>query len=827
MQALAEWITIYPDVYFESQYMRYIGWVLSDAHAHARLEAVKALLRQYKDQDKLSGLRTFTERFRPRLVEMAERDSEPSVRAAAIELLDVLREAGFLEPTELDSIGKLVFDTEPRVRKAVVNFFAELVNEAYEARIEELGGQESVEEVVGALDPDDEDYDSPRLEWLKIKCLVEQLHSFDAADEVEANEFVNVPGTDAYMLVPGQESRFSLAAEVLCERIPELKWEILAGYLLYDHSKTPAQNGKANGANADTSLLFKQDVKLAQNDEILLLEILNAGVKSSLTHLSSAGHDRTKKATAAQKRAEQEEIDAGSRQLASLIPKLLNKFGAIPDAASAVLRLQHGLNPDSQDSTAYSALLDDVKKQFLAHAKPSVLEEASLAFLNARTGDTDELAQAKVTSLAEDATEKLNILAKGRNLSTRGNLNDTMLAVLEGTVLRLEMLGRIEDICELLETKAPAPKRKNAPPQASPVDTLLTILDRGSMSDEELDSTVSAKENSVTLHTARALGFYFLWKVLSLRKQIASTAKIPSSTLETLATRKDKFTDSVTKIIRTKSGADETRLILCGALIDLHVAFASLLHIKPAKRPARPVSGDDAEAGASDDSAYEQLASELPKSTQTLLTHVLSAAEKAFAKRSKRTLLDADEDEVQDEPQTDDEPESEPEEDEEQEEENENDPSEPLSIAAEARLAASLVAEQRLCEFASKLVLGIWSGVIDGKHEGSEPGVAKRVKRNRARLGANFKAVVDALEKGGSGKSGKAKPANAAAQPQKKSGSAAGKTMKSAELIESDEEDEDENQQEEDLQMEDEDAARERESTVDGAAEEVESVLGD
>ena len=67
-----------------------------------------------------------------------------------------------------------------------------------------------------------------------------------------------------------------------------------------------------------------------------------------------------------------------------------------------------------------------------------------------------------------------------------------------------------------------------------------------------------------------------------------------------------------------------------------------------------------------------------------------------------------------------------------------------------------LVAEQRLCELGGKLVMGILAGVVDGAdvarlpHEDDDaPGaMRKRLERNKARLGQNFKQVVEFLDVG-------------------------------------------------------------------------------
>ena len=221
------------------------------------------------------------------------------------------------------------------------------------------------------------------------------------------------------MIVPNLESRFSLAAEGFCSCIPELKWEILAGYVLFDHSDA----GNANGSNGASAMAnFKQEVKLSDKEELLLLEVLNAAVKLSLSNVSS---EKSKKLTKAQRVAEQDSLETGGRHLAILIPRLLNKFGDIPEAASAILKLEHVLSPENQDATAYSNLLEDIKKQFQSHIKPRVLEEASRALLHARSGDTEEAAQGKVSSLAEDAVDKITALAKGRRLDVRGSLEET------------------------------------------------------------------------------------------------------------------------------------------------------------------------------------------------------------------------------------------------------------------------------------------------------------------------------------------------------------------------------------------------------------------
>ena len=147
---LGEWIKIYPDYFFDGSHLRYLGWVLSDMAAPTRHEVTKQLQSIYKDEARIPGLRMFTERFRPRMVEMAARDAETGVRVDALGLLEVLRSAGLLEPDDIDTISKLIYDTDPRIRKAVVPFFVASVTDICDAKIDELGGQEALEESTGS-----------------------------------------------------------------------------------------------------------------------------------------------------------------------------------------------------------------------------------------------------------------------------------------------------------------------------------------------------------------------------------------------------------------------------------------------------------------------------------------------------------------------------------------------------------------------------------------------------------------------------------------------------------------------------------------------------
>lgn len=836
-QALGEWCISYPDLFFVSQYLRYLGWVLSDTNAPTRHEVVKALIRLYKDSEKQSGLHSFTERFRPRMVEMATRDHDPGVRADAVSLLELLRDAGFLEPDDVDSIGRLIFDSEPKVRKAVVKFFIASVDDIYETKVDELGGQEGLDEVLESLGTDD-DFDAPRIEWLKFKCLAELLQTYDALDQTESSNMLEVPLTESYLLVAaGMESRFSLATDVLYDNFKVLeKWETLSGYLLFDHSQT----AELNGTTTDVETQFMQQCKLNDEEEILLLEILHTAVRRRLTQTMQATSDaKAKKLSKKHKEQAEEQQEKAARHLAQLIPRLLKKFGANPQAATAVLRLGQVLNLEifeelRQDLTAYSALLDDVKKQFVAHGEAKVVEEASRALLHAKAfEDLGEVTGEKLQSLWEHEVHALNKLAKDQDLTSRGNLTGSILIALSNTILRIRSLCKTSDPSEHLEaTPLPSSRSKKATPSQPVIDSVLSIVDRG-VPLPGLEAEVNSKEDAIVLNACEIINSYFMWKVQNFRALISSTGTVPNSQVEPLAEYRDRFLDSLTNVLRSRSGADDLRLSLANTYLDVFITFSTLVHAKPSRAATsqaqkRTANGESVEG-------YLTLSQEVPRKVQGLLLQILAAAEKAFAKRTKHKL---EEEEVDDEPVD---PDQEPESD------HEDEDLPMMDADKEQKLAQTLLAEQKLCAFAGRVVLGLWAGVLDGKTEGAEDEngtalVEMRLKRNHKRLGPNFKAVIDQFEANRPGVQKRKAAAKAKAKSAKEAKAAEKEKQKKSQALVLEEDDiqdeemggrEDERRHdEEQIEAEEEERAaeevEENANDVDhGAEEEIESVVGD
>jgi cohesin complex subunit SA-1/2 len=810
VEALADWISIYPDKFFDGVHLRYLGWILSDPSHPTRVEVLKQLKKLFHDKDKLAGLKTFTERFRPRIVEMATRDAETTVRAAAVELLDILREAGFLEPDDIDSVGKLIFDAEPKVRNAVVGFFAENVTSAYETQVEEMGGQEALDEALVPTEGD-EDYDSPRLEWLKLKCLVEQLLAYDDEDGELPSQIERIPpfGAELGLVAAGIESRFSLAAQSLYDAIPEIRaWEVLAGYLLYDHSQTVQ-----NGGGEDVEMMLRHNCKLEERQETALLDILNAAVRLRLQRLAETSKD--KKKTKAQRDTDKDEQAETAKKLSVLIPQLLKKFGALPEAASLCLRLERELNLDVfqelRQNAALTALLDDINKQFLTHHNERVLNEAIESILHAQAHeDSKEIAALKVQALWDDLLNTFDVLRRGKDFSVRGNLEQNTLTGVSNIVLKIAELAKVSDPAILDQiTSAPTNSRNKSKKDNSkntpPITSLLEILNRG-VPTSELDPETDAAENTLVHHAMTALLFYFMWKCRDCSTHIEDGTSIPDDELSAIAERRDACVMAVMGIMESRKGADELRVEAAYLLLDIYDMFHTLKKVvQKGGKGKKKVNND-----------WEALCQEIDDSTTKILLQILTSAENALAKRTKKRLEEPD---IDDDPiDSDDEPESD---DDEEEEVDER--------AQEERMLRSLLAEERLCSLGGRIVRAVLVGTLDGASSGGNNIVRKHLERNKTKLGPHWKEIVAHLDVAKSVK-GKGRKAKVVATKE------TAKPQKSKEIvIDDDSEEEDlevQGDEIEDEEMADVDGEEHVNDDVDenGAPErspEAESVLGD
>lgn len=713
VEALGSWIWDLPTVFMEPGYLRYLGWMLSDVNAPTRQEVLRQLLRVFKRDAQQLG--HFIDRFRPRLVEIATVDSEVSVRVAAISVIDTLRAAALLEPSEIDAIGRLIFDNEIRIRKAVVNFFVACIGDVQEGKVEELGGQDVLDE----FHAEDDDFDQPRKEWLDIKCLAETLAIYDAQVE-EAAQSGGLAGQEVSLdlleaVVP--DTRISLAAQVLYEKLPEVKtWEILAGYLLFDHStSTKARATKAKGKGASPEAAFKKAVAPSSEEESILLEVLSSGIKVSLTHPDYI--DKGRRRGHREVAEAQEEV---ALELATTIPKLLSKFGADPQTAAVVLRLEHYLNLDTfqqlrQDTSRYGRLLDEVSTQFIRHDDKRVLSEAATALLHARQfAELEEITDTKLSALWDNVVAALRNVSKTCELSVRGNLAVAQLQQLSTLLMKISKLASISDCADLLEVE---PKSRSS--ESSAIQILIDIVHRGKYEPQE--DEVDDLEDEVVGLAIKTCQFYFMWKIRNLSKRLTAGASVSDSEIDRLSVLRQNYRRHVIETFSSRAAIDQLRLFATGSLCDLHLSFATLRPRINALRAASATAKAD---------KLRVLVQEIEPGLVPELTSIFDGTERQYAKRAKKdkALNDPADDE---DPLADD------------EEADGADDDDDLSL--EERYAAELRAEKALCELTAKYVLSIAGHLIDSRGSQADK-LRRRLLRNQTKLGNNFKEVVAYLD---------------------------------------------------------------------------------
>ena len=688
--ALGNWIITLPDVYFDGLHLRYLGWVLYDPSAPTRAEVIKQLGKLFKNEDNAPRLRTFTEKYRQRMLEMAVQDSEVSVRAATVELLGMIRKIGLLEPDDIDNVGRLIFDVEPRVRKAVAGFFAENINDLYEATVDDFGGDEGLTETFG--EEVEDDFDAPRAGWLKLKCIAEALHSYDVEDD---ERDLRGTGGGGALIATGVDSRYAMAARTIYDGIPVAReWEVLAGYLLFDLSSAEQP---LEGADAT----LESRCKLNEKEITLLLELLNVAVKARLSEAVEAETDKRGHRKKAQQEASREIRESTALRLAKILPQLLKKFGSNPSTASAVLRLGQILDLKifqelRQDSTTYASLLDDINKQFLTHTDQGVLAEASTAILHARRfEDLEEVTESKVQELWDDTISTLRALMSSRQ--------DDNMSELCNTVRRIAYLASISDCVTVLDLEGrPASKKKvNAQTIASPLSLLMDLI-----RDPELDNAAGEQADDTLISAVKAVLFYYMWTVRSLQTAIPSgtaISKFPDLAL---------FTQSLETLVDNRPAASPVRLVALGTILDIYTLFVTFRHVKlpPNHQSAHEI---------------QSLIQHIPSSTESLILSTYTALEKSFAKKSHRPLEAAPDDDLASDPE---------------DSSDDEDEDEPNHAQQE-----TLIAEKRLCELAGKMVLSILGRVLDC--EGPNKGrIRERLKRNKMKLGSNFKEVLAYLD---------------------------------------------------------------------------------
>ncbi|KAH9454295.1 hypothetical protein Pst134EB_014389 [Puccinia striiformis f. sp. tritici] len=342
VQALGQWMSMVPDYFLEGNYLRYIGWVLTDSNKDARNEALRALCTLYSKEENIGVMQHFTSRFRSRLIEMATGESDFTTRCLSINIVTQIDRHGLLDSSQRNQLGRLIYHEDSRVRKAASAFFGNMFQETLEARklrLDALTNQSS-NKGNGPHNSKQKSRTTESETQIAFKCLAHlllKLERVPKSDSIEDGQSSNsedeIPTDEDNPENTGQrhlgsfyqndieKGRIDLAIEDLWPRVEVLHdWEALCHYLLLDHtastnrpqkSTVPAHAGRSsislgdvessasddhsNNDSVKDMSIMNEACKLNEAEETILVEVLVASLRKFGSTLSTTEALKLKK----------------------------------------------------------------------------------------------------------------------------------------------------------------------------------------------------------------------------------------------------------------------------------------------------------------------------------------------------------------------------------------------------------------------------------------------------------------------------------------------------------------------------------------------------
>ncbi|TDL19464.1 hypothetical protein BD410DRAFT_773910 [Rickenella mellea] len=530
VHAMGNWLKKFPAHFLDGQYLRYIGWVLSDANTHVRLEAVRALVSLYVKEDFIVSLHHFTERFKPRLIEMATGDTDLGVRVAVIQALSAIDAHGLLEEDQREKLCLLVFDEEAKVRKAVSSFVKGVWEETVEQRL--VGKKAGTEEK-----------DRAGVKALAL-LLVKWTRALDtnADTAVEDGENGESQNDTPSRVNPHQKGGIALAVEALWEDVETVSdWQAMIDLLLLDHSAGGTGNGAAAVSSKRKQKKTADDAvvdeawRLEEVEETVLLEVLTVALRKSKTE-----------ATGGKKGAEDAVASEITRALIKSLPSLFTKHQTDESRIADVLLIPEIMNLEMylemRMITAYEALWDDITKQFLSHSTPTVLSHAMSAIRHLMSATSlSNTNSAKILELEDELSSSLrDAVARRDELEVASFTEDEALS-LGAICARLVTLSGTRDMTTWME-------EDEGGKQSSAWDIICALAERGRLGYKEEELMVERALHQLTLH--------IIWKARSFVAGVEEADR--ERLLEALREQRDILLEKLTEYaIGTQSNAIE------------------------------------------------------------------------------------------------------------------------------------------------------------------------------------------------------------------------------------------------------------------------------
>ncbi|UZJ56677.1 hypothetical protein CBS101457_005997 [Exobasidium rhododendri] len=587
---LGRWMKTYSDKYMQPSYFGYIGWSLSDMSEKVRLSAIKSLSSLYSRFEYEGSFQQFTERFLPRMLEMAVSDIDSTVRASAIAALVQIDEHDVLEEEARDSFASHIFDVDPKVRMAVAGYIRSRLNEKQRQEEEDEEEEDAVE---GATSPLEEG----KMRWKSfaemLARLGQSLEQREASQDSSGSSDGGSGSSSNVELAVGESSstssRLTLALGAVYDIDEKLQdWNSLIQLLLYDHSSQGAaeKNKKKNGgrkkataaAGASSSLgntpPDKEQYRLSPAEESILVEALPVVLERIQTQDSvpKKSHDAQAK--------DGETMSAHTcitRDLIPVLPKLFKKYrteaNRIADVLAVIKHLKMDAYVEFQQVGGFESLWDEVIDQFLRHVEKVVLSNAMEAMTTMKQAKSlSNVNEAKMTFLRQTVFQSLQNTVDGDDADV---MSEESLHQNSVCVLRILFLIRRNDLCQEMEERYDDDLEEEAAAAAAGAhgvssrwDVILTFAKRGVHGHK--------REEAMVVDSITVLTLYIMWSARQLRameegeeKEAALTALCDkrSRCLDVLHTLLDQENEVTSPTVKRQAFRQ---------IVDLHILFAAL-----------------------------------------------------------------------------------------------------------------------------------------------------------------------------------------------------------------------------------------------------------
>ncbi|KAF5098739.1 hypothetical protein D0Z00_001898 [Geotrichum galactomycetum] len=555
-------------------------------------------------------------------------DSDTPVRVATIELLKILRDVGFLEENDVEIVSSLIYDSEPRVRRAVSKFLVSHVTEQVKAAHDEFNANELKKLKTNFSELDDS--------WIIFKYLASLLkvsQSFDHGNPANAKP----DQVDLQDLYPSRSSRTSLAGSSLWEAGfgDQCEWSALVEQLLFDFSSLESK------AKTSSSKRFVEFYAIGSSDSLILLEALYGFVKGSIDAVKRAEGRRAKKITDSDA---EELLSKIQEDLITAIPKLLENYSHSPEAVAQVMKLhelldlnicRHYLIQTGGEDQYTNQLMDFIVKQFKTHNQSIVIEECANVFLKATTSEdaftfADDVRN-KITDLFEDVSFALKsvLLTIPERLDTE-ELDASLDNILE-PLTKVDCLSRLVDIRKVMDSPLQDSEEGDSTNSVLVVDKLKRLLSNASLYRPDKNITL------LIVSIANLLRSYAMWKLGSL----IETATVANATTGANATTSNNGLDLTAKTSDFTTDLIQEFELIVDQSESLHirsVAAKSLLDLLVTVNVTIAQVSSLATSDAIKRLRLFDLPSTIADSTQREIMGLFLKKEKAYAKTAKIEL---------------------------------------------------------------------------------------------------------------------------------------------------------------------------------------------